>query len=81
MFGLVTCVAEFVGGGIRPFYTVDIFKLFPDQDGGYGWIVTLAQILFVASVFYYIASILSVLKKVPCCEFLFHTSFNWKIIF
>ena len=29
----MTCVAEFIGGGVQPWFRVDTFKLFADLDG------------------------------------------------
>ena len=67
LFGLVTCVAEFVGGGVRPYYQISFFKLFSDVNG-FGFVVLAAEILFVLSIFYYIVSLASTLKKArfPC---------------
>ncbi len=41
LFTTVTCVAEFIGGGVQPWFRVDSFKLFADLDG-FGF-VTLAS--------------------------------------
>ncbi len=67
LFSLVTCVAEFVGGGIRPYYTIEVFRLF-NNVSGFGTLVAIAEILFVASIFYYIVSLLTILKKEGCRE-------------
>ena len=68
MFGLVTCTAEFVGGGIYPHYRIDVFRLFPNNDG-FGIVVRLAEVLFVASIFYYLINVIAVLKKEGCRQF------------
>ena len=62
IFTTVTCVAEFVGGGIVPWYRIKTFRLFSNEGIG-AYIVMFAEILFVASTFYYIVNLLAVLKK------------------
>ncbi len=43
LFSLVTCVAEFVGGGVVPYYNIDVFRLFPDPTW-FGTVVTFAEV-------------------------------------
>ncbi len=43
LFTLVTCAAEFVGGGVVPYYNIDVFKLFPDTTF-FGSLVMVAQV-------------------------------------
>jgi len=68
MFSLVTMVAEFVGGGVSPYYRIDVFRLFPNLTF-FGYIVTASEILFVASIFYYVVNLLTVAKKDGCRAF------------
>ena len=65
---MVTVVAEFVGGGIRPWYRIDVFPLFPSENL-LGSIVNVAQVLFAVSTFYYAVHLLVVLKKEGFKEF------------
>ena len=67
MFGIVTCLAEFIGGGVKPHWNIEVFKLLPDQDGGYAWVVTLAQVIFVLATGYYCVNLGAILKKVRLC--------------
>lgn len=75
-FGIVTCVAEFVGGGIRPWARVDAIRLFSDT-GSFGYVTTAAEILFVVCTFYYLVNVLVVLKAEGCSEFFKGT---WNIV-
>ena len=65
MFSIVTIVAEFVGGGIRPYHKIDPIKLLNSSN----WVVTAAEILFVVCLIYYTINLLGVLKKQGCRTF------------
>ena len=60
----MTCVAEFVGGGVRPWYRIESFRLTSNNI-----VVTIAEILFAVSTFYYFVNLLAVLKKEGRKEF------------
>ena len=62
LFGSVTAVAEFVGGGIVPWTLVKSVRLFNKLEG-FGYVILLAETLFAVSTFYYTVSVLSTLKK------------------
>lgn len=74
MFGIVTCIAEFVGGGISPDYRIDVIRLFT-QTEGFGYVVQAAEILFVCSIFYYIINIITAIRKEGCSNF-FNNAWN-----
>ena len=61
----MTCVAEFIGGGIRPYSRVEVFNLMPHASFK-GTIVYIAEVLFVASIFYYVINLLSLMKTQGC---------------
>ncbi len=44
LFTLVTCVAEFVGGGVVPYYNIDVMRLFQVTADIRGTITTLAEV-------------------------------------
>jgi len=56
-------VAEFVGGGVVPWFRVEAIKLFSDLNG-FGFITALAEMLFVVSTFYYLVNVIVVFKEV-----------------
>ena len=64
IYTTVTCVAEMIGGGVRPWYRIDSFRL-----TNANLVVTTAEILFAVSTFYYIVNLLAVLKKEGSKEF------------
>ena len=47
IFAIVTTVAEFVGGGVWPYYRVETFRLF-SNPGLMKYITLTAQVLFIA---------------------------------
>ncbi len=65
MFGVVTCVAEFVGGGVRPWFRVEAIRLFANLDG-FGLVTKIAEILFAVTIFYYIVNVVITLKDEGC---------------
>ena len=69
IFAIVTTVAEFVGGGIWPYYKIETFRLFPNP-GLMQYILLFASVFFVASTFYYIVNLLAVLKRDGFKEFI-----------
>ena len=69
IFAIVTCVAEFVGGGIWPYYKIETFRLF-SNPGIMAYILDFASVLFVASTFYYIGNLLAILKRDGFQEFI-----------
>ena len=68
MFGSVTAVAEFVGGGIVPWARVDSVRLFNNLEG-FGYFVLLSEMLFAFSTFYYFVNVLAALKKQGLSQF------------
>ncbi|XP_040583519.2 location of vulva defective 1 [Lepeophtheirus salmonis] len=62
MFATVTCIGEFVGGGIQPYHRVEVFKLFPDNSF-FSEIISISEVLFVLATLYYTISTLTTLKK------------------
>jgi hypothetical protein len=63
LFGIVTCVAEFVGGGVVPWFRVDAVKLFANLDAS-GILTVIAEMLFVFSSFYYLVAVIVTFKEV-----------------
>jgi len=63
LFGIVTCVAELVGGGIAPWFRVEAIKLFADLNG-FGFVTVIAEALFVVAAFYYLIAVLMLFKEV-----------------
>lgn len=76
MFGIVTAAAEFVGGGIRPWFKVDAIRLFANVDG-FGFVALAAEVLFVVATFYYVVNVVVTLKREGCRAFCNST---WNII-
>ena len=76
MFGIVTCIAEFVGGGIRPWARVDAIRLFPNIDG-WGIATSIAEILFLVATFYYVVMVIMAIKREGCAKFFDST---WNVI-
>ena len=74
IFAIVTTVAEFVGGGVWPYYRIETFRLF--STGVTQYVTLTAQILFIASTFYYIGNLLAVLKRDGFSEF---TANKWNL--
>ena len=62
LFGVVKIVAEFVGGGILPYYRVDILSLTREWNVR-GYITFACEILFILSTLYYIINSLGILKQ------------------
>ena len=62
LFAMVTCVAEFAGGGIKPWYRIEAVQLFNSYQG-WNKLVLFCEIMFVVSTFYYLVNLLAVLKK------------------
>lgn len=73
LFAMVTCVAEFVGGGIKPYYRIEAVSLFNSYDG-WNKIILFCEIMFVVSTFYYLVNLLATLKKEGFDEF-------WLVLF
>lgn len=65
MFAIVTATAEFIGGGIRPYYTINPIRLFPNGDD-FSKIVAIAEVLFLISILYYIINIATTMKRDGC---------------
>lgn len=76
LFGIVTCVAEFVGGGIYPWARVDAIRLFTNLDG-FGFVTVAAEILFVVASTYYLINLIMVFRQEGCSEFCQNT---WNIV-
>jgi hypothetical protein len=75
IYGLVTIIAEFIGGGVRPWYRIEAIRL--SRSGGMsGYIVLAAECLFILATFYYIVNLLAVLKKEGTKEFCGN---NWNL--
>ena len=74
MFSVVTAVAEFVGGGIYPYFRIDVIRLFPNVDG-FGFVTRAAEVLFVIATFYYTVNTFLVMKKEGCSKF-FQSTWN-----
>ena len=68
LFGIVKIVGEFIGGGISPSYRIDVIRLTRTWNFE-GYLTTTAEVLFVASTFYYLLNNLTILKKVGCNAF------------
>ena len=79
LFGTVTAVAEFIGGGISPWFRVESVRLF-NQVQGFGYFVLLSEFLFAVSTFYYIVNLISKLKREGIKEF-FGSSWNLADLF
>ena len=68
MFGVVKIVGEFIGGGVLPYYRVDILTLTRVWDT-WGYLVFACEIAFILSTLYYIINSLSILKEEGAREF------------
>lgn len=68
MFTIVTATAEFIGGGIQPYYTINPIRLFPNGDM-FSTIVAIAEVLFLISILYYIVNIGATMKREGCKRF------------
>ena len=79
LFGSVTAVAEFVGGGIIPWNIVKSVRLF-NKLKGFGYVIVFAETLFAVSTFYYTVSVLTKMKKEGVFEF-FKNSWNIADVF
>ena len=79
LFGSVTAVAEFVGGGIIPWNIVKSVRLFTRLEG-FGYAIRMAETLFAVSTFYYTVSVLTKMKKEGIFEF-FKDSWNVSDVF
>ena len=79
MFGVVKIVAEFTGGGVNPWFRIDVIRLTRNWDLA-GYCVFACEIFFILSTFYYIMNTLGVLKSSGCVEF-FKDSWNIVDIF
>ena len=55
LFAMVSCVAEFAGGGLKPWYRIEVVSLFNDYKG-WNKIVLFCEIMFVVSTFYYLVT-------------------------
>ncbi len=62
LFGSVTAVAEFIGGGIRPWARIESVRLFSKVEG-FGIIVLMSELLFALSTFYYVVNVVTKMKK------------------
>jgi hypothetical protein len=58
---MVTCVAEFVGGGIKPYYRIEAVSLFTNYQG-WGILILFSEIMFAVSTFYYLVNLVSAIK-------------------
>jgi hypothetical protein len=59
---MVTCVAEFVGGGIKPYYRIEAVSLFTNYQG-WGILILFSEIMFAVSTFYYLVNLVSAIKN------------------
>ena len=79
LFGSVTAVAEFIGGGIIPWNIVKSVRLFNSLKG-FGYVIAMAETLFAVSTFYYTVSVLTKMKKEGVFQF-FKNSWNIADVF
>lgn len=68
MFGVVKIVAELIGGGVLPYYRVDVISLTRTFDF-VGYVTMACEVAFCLSTFYYIINSLGVLKELGAKEF------------
>ena len=68
MFGVVKIIGEFVGGGVLPFYRVDVLTL-TRQWNFAGYVVFACEVIFILSTLYYIINSLGILKELGAREF------------
>ena len=68
LFGSVTAVAEFVGGGVFPWAKVESVKLFNRLEG-FGYVIFGAEFLFAFATFYYLVNIITTVKREGMREF------------
>jgi hypothetical protein len=68
LFGSVTAVAEFVGGGVFPWAKVESVKLFNKLEG-FGYVIFGAEFLFAFATFYYLVNIITTMKREGIREF------------
>ena len=76
MFTIVTCVAEFVGGGIQPWFRVNAIRLFANEDF-FGTVTIIAEVFFAIATFYYIINVIASIRNEGWSKFMQNT---WNII-
>ena len=79
MFSTVKVVAQFIGGGVIPYYRIDSFALFTIANFT-GMLVKISQILFAVTTFYYTINLIMAYKKEGREQF-FNNKWNWADIF
>ena len=75
LFSTVKVVAQFIGGGIVPWYRIDSFSLFTRNNFS-GIVVQISQILFAVTTFYYTINLIMAYKKEGRVEF-WNNKWNW----
>ncbi len=45
LFTVVTCVAEFIGGGVVPYYNIDVFRLFQVDSSWMAICIQIAEVI------------------------------------
>ena len=69
------CVAQFIGGGIIPWYRIESFSLFSQQNFA-GIMVQISQVLFGVTTFYYTINLIAAYKKEGSHQF-WANKWNW----
>ena len=75
LFSTIKCVAQFVGGGIIPWYRIESFALFTQANFA-GIMVQISQVLFGVTTFYYTINLISAYKKEGSQAF-WANKWNW----
>ena len=74
MFGVVKIVGEFIGGGVLPWYKVDVLTLTRQWDFD-GYVTLACELFFILSTMYYVINSLGILKEQGVSEF-FRAAWN-----
>ena len=68
-------MAQFIGGGIIPWYRIESFSLFSQQNFA-GIMVQISQVLFGVTTFYYTINLIAAYKKEGSHQF-WANKWNW----
>ena len=77
LFGSVTAVSEFVGGGIVPWKKIESVRLFNNMETFWDFFIYAADILFAVSTFYYLTNVLATMKKEGFSDFMKN---SWNVL-
>ena len=79
LFGVVKIVGEFIGGGVLPWFRVEVIALTRQWDFE-GYVTLACELFFILSTMYYVINSLGVLKELGAREF-FRAAWNVMDVF